>query len=316
MSSSNGYFSQPYQSLDPRQIPPANGQDVMDQIALNNMDTSILDEGQTLDEIINQNNRVAQRRRDTLQPQYSAQHAQTSPMRRESMVEFGTMNDELADFQFDARPVQANLGTANGAMNTSEKSTHLGKNGAGDELGMDMKFPADSAAMNSMNNIPAFDFDNMDMDNSQFDLPSGDMHMDLGDMSGDLTSMNMQPGIVDASVYSQSPNPQSFLSPYDTSIQDQARSAAPGSDHPSIPRYSHSRQASSRPPNNSALSNTALSTVSNYSSSGPPHSQPTTMNALTQSQSPRPHGLDVGSAPSNNVPMTTSSMLTSRKLTE
>ena len=277
MSSSNGYYGQPYQSLDPRHVPPANGQDIMDSMSMGNMDPAVVYEGQTLDEIINQNNRVLQRRRDTMGPQFSGPQVQTSPLRRQSMVEFGSLNDDLAEFQFDPNPAKSDLSAVNGAADTSDMT----KNEARDGMGMGMKFSTDSSDLNNMSNVSAFDFDNnMDLDTSQFGLPSGDVGMDFGDMSGDVTSMNMQHGVLDTSVYSQSPNPHTFMPPYNTSIQDPSGSGGLAQDQGSSSQYSQNRQNTSRPANPPAISNN-----SNIAPARPPQTQPATMNALTK-QSP------------------------------
>ena len=66
--------------------------------------SGMMTEGQTLDEIISQNNQEMLRRR-TYQPPYRGSDGQDTAMRRSPMLEFGSSVDNgLADFQFDPNP--------------------------------------------------------------------------------------------------------------------------------------------------------------------------------------------------------------------
>lgn len=105
----NGYYQrQPYSAEDIQAMADMNNHDtVMGMMMGNGMDPSDMVGGQTIDDIINMNNKENQRRRSFHQSQhYSANRGGPDP-RRSSMMEFGSGNTgDLAGFQFDPSPTQ------------------------------------------------------------------------------------------------------------------------------------------------------------------------------------------------------------------
>ena len=110
-----GYYGGQYSLEDIQKVGEMDADAMMGLMSTSAMDTSTLMGGQTLDEIINQNNKEMQRRRS------SYHHSQTFPQtrlphdqdpRRTSMLEFGgsANNSELEGFQFDPSAVQQNAG--------------------------------------------------------------------------------------------------------------------------------------------------------------------------------------------------------------
>ncbi|KAI4142738.1 MAG: hypothetical protein LQ341_003129 [Variospora aurantia] len=109
------YYGQQYAMEDLGKMADMDTDAIVNYMNANGMDTSAMIGGQTLDEIISQNNREMQRRQ-------SFHHSQTfpsarlpmpqHPRRTSSMLEFGGMGNhsELEDFQFDPSAVPQSLG--------------------------------------------------------------------------------------------------------------------------------------------------------------------------------------------------------------
>lgn len=239
---------------------------------MSGMETSLLDEGQSLDDLINQNNQELQRRRDTL-THYPTSHAQDPTMRRASMMEFGSLNDDLADFQFDPSPANPMLGQMENTIPDSQKSTRKTK--SRENTASDMKFPS---TMGDLNNMPDFsspvDFTgNLTLDTSaQYPLGAADMNMDIVDASGEVTPMNIQSGMMDTGFYSQSPQ-QNFIPSFSAPGRDDTMGASAGNDSSAMVNFPQSRQASGKGRMQSDMSSETVRP-----------SQNTTMNALTRPQ--------------------------------
>lgn len=100
----NGYYSRQYSADDLQRVAEMNNDGMMGILGPNGMDPSGLMGGQTLDEIINQNNKELQRRRsyNQMHAYVATSMAQEHDLRRASMLEFGSgMNNTLDGFQFD-----------------------------------------------------------------------------------------------------------------------------------------------------------------------------------------------------------------------
>lgn len=248
------------------------GQNVMDTVAMSGMDSNLLDEGQSLDDIIYQNNRELQRRRDTFS-QYPTNPSTDAAMRRASMMEFGSLNDDLADFQFDPSPSNPMLSQINGSI-PSQKSIKKVK--SGEDVASDMKFPANVANMNDLQNMSGFadsvDFSgNLSLDtSSQYPLSANDMNMDFVDASGDVTPMNVRGGLIDSALYSQSPQ-QNFMSSYSAPSRDTGSTTTTANDPATMAHFSQGQQTPAK---------TQLQTNTQGEMSKQP--QTTTMNALTR----------------------------------
>ena len=104
----NGYYGRQYSADDLQRLAQANHQNaMMSMMASGSIGDPGMIGGQTLDEIINQNNKELQRRRSYNQ-HYGAQRSnQDSDLRRSSMLGFGPGNNgDLDGFQFDPPSVQ------------------------------------------------------------------------------------------------------------------------------------------------------------------------------------------------------------------
>ena len=108
MNSYYGNYGKTYSADDMQRVADRNNRDAMtDMMVSNGMDPSHMVGGQTLDEIINQNNKEMQRRRSYHQPNAYGSRGVENDSRRSSMMEFGSGNsDDLDGFQFDPPPVQ------------------------------------------------------------------------------------------------------------------------------------------------------------------------------------------------------------------
>ena len=105
----NGYYQrQQYPAEDMQTMTDINNNDaIMGMMMSNGMDPSGMVGGQTIDDIINMNNKEHQRRRSIHQSQqYGPNRGDVDP-RRSSMMEFGSgIAGDLAGFQFDPSPTQ------------------------------------------------------------------------------------------------------------------------------------------------------------------------------------------------------------------
>lgn len=272
MSGENGYYTHHYQGMDPRQSAGAMGQNVMDSLAISGMDTNLLDEGQSLDDIINQNNRELQRRRDTFS-QYPANTQSDSAIRRASMMEFGSLNDDLADFQFDPNPSNPMLSQINGSMPSPQKTTRKVK--SREDIASDMKYSTNVPTMGDLNNMTGFsnpvDFGgNLNLDTAaQYQLSANDVDMDFVDASGNVTPMNVPSGLMETAIYSQSPQ-QNFISSYSAPGQDSGAVTNTVNEPGTMVHFSHGQRSSTK----SGLQSDAHNEVSKQP-------QTTTMGALT-----------------------------------
>lgn len=108
----NGFYQKPYSVEDVQNMGQYGDHDAMMGMMMGNgLDNSAMVGGQTLDDIINMNNKEAQRRRSFHQSQsYGFNRGGIDP-RRSSMMEFGSGNNgDLAGFQFDPSPNQPSPG--------------------------------------------------------------------------------------------------------------------------------------------------------------------------------------------------------------
>ncbi len=105
----NGYYERQYSTDDLQRLAALNNHDqIMGISGPNGIDMSGMMGGQTLDDIINQNNKEFQRRRSFHQSNPFAsitRHLNDHDSRRSSMLEFGSgNNNDLEGFQFDPTP--------------------------------------------------------------------------------------------------------------------------------------------------------------------------------------------------------------------
>ncbi len=225
----NGFFGRGYSADDLQRFAELNnGGAMMSMISTDGMHTSTVIGGQTLDEIISQNNKEL-RRRQSVQQFNTAPSNPESDSRRASMLEFGSGDGgELADFQFDPSTGHDNMAMGrNGHASSAHGNNDRRRQQSMSELALDTRFtnlgggygalPSESSyespmhASNSMNLDVAGTYSASSLPMAM-DFSTGPLHQVD---NGDLASMD---------IYAQH-NYQQGLTP--TSI------------HPSFPRMMH-----------------------------------------------------------------------------
>lgn len=151
----NGYYGRPYSTDELQRAVELNHDGMMGILGPNGMDPSGLMGGQTLDEIINQNNKELQRRRS-----YNQMHAYAaSPvgpehdLRRASMMEFGSgVHHPLDGFPFDPTPghVAPGMHRAGNPATRRLESPALGRREAPAPLALNTHFANLSASYSPM----------------------------------------------------------------------------------------------------------------------------------------------------------------------
>ncbi|KAI9773950.1 MAG: blue light receptor [Candelina submexicana] len=148
----NGFFGRQYSADDLRRFAELNsGGAMMSMISTDGMHTSTMIGGQTLDEIINQNNKEL-RRRQSAQQFNTGPPDQESDNRRASMLEFGSGDGgELATFQFDPSPGQDNMAMGrNGNTSSGHGRSGRGKRPSTGELALNTRFTNISGSYGAM----------------------------------------------------------------------------------------------------------------------------------------------------------------------
>lgn len=224
--------------------------------------------GQTLDEIINQNNEEMIRRRTYQQPQFR-QNNSDHHARRASMLEFGgQMGNELADFQFDPNPTGSMLNNSIGELASAQKSHDPRKIRSRENLSVDTRFPAmDStygAFPGSSPYSPALMTGvSLSLDHSsQYMSQPMDLSMDYDIASGEVTPINMHSATNQQGLFVDSPLEQNYRSTYPGSIQDPGGGDARTDEQTLMDRVSHMSMPDSRHPRTSRHENPAPSPVS------------------------------------------------------
>jgi len=106
----NGFYDRPYSPEELQRLADMNSHGaIMDVAGSNTIDMSGMMGGQSLDDIINQNNKDFQRRRifhhSSSYGSLNNRHLQEHDSRRSSMLEFGSQNNsDLEGYQFDPSP--------------------------------------------------------------------------------------------------------------------------------------------------------------------------------------------------------------------
>lgn len=155
----NGYYHrQQYSPEDMQTMTDINNNDaIMGMMMGSGMDPSGMVGGQTIDDIINMNNKEHQRRRSNHQSQqYGANRGDVDP-RRSSMMEFGSgITGDLAGFQFDPSPTQHHPDMQRAVVNIAQQridSQRARRRDAPDDLVLNTNFqnmgPAYSPAVTS-----------------------------------------------------------------------------------------------------------------------------------------------------------------------
>ena len=203
----NGFYGRQYSADDLQRLAQVNSQNaMMSMMAPGSMGDPGMIGGQTLDEIINQNNKEMQRRRSYHQQYGTQRSGQDSDLRRASMLEFGPgTNSDLEGFQFDPASVQNSNGIGRGQGIAQRRlESHRARRRQSDEnLVLNTQFQDLGSGFNTITQSPVYQQSlnpsealNLDVAGTYMpqNLPMG-MDYSAGglapDISGDVTPLNM-----------------------------------------------------------------------------------------------------------------------------
>jgi PAS domain-containing protein len=213
----SGYYGQPYQqSVDQnRSIDSFMQQSMVTDIVPGMLDTTMTgEEGQTLDQIISQNELELQRRRSTYNPGFSPNGDQRNHARRSSGMEFGApKHQDRADFPFNPSPPQPSMPGQIPDPERSRKESDPRRIRSRESLALDTRFNHMNPAFGSMSSYsPAMMTSTpLDLDpTSQFLSANMEIPMSFENAGGDRTPMNIQPQIEQQPMFTASPTPQPF----------------------------------------------------------------------------------------------------------
>lgn len=213
----SGYYGPGYQQpVDPHRVMDTFvPQEMVPDIGPGMVDTTMTGgEGQTLDQIISQNDLEFQRRRSNYHPAFQANGNQEAHIRRSSMLEFGgNKNRDRGEFQFDPSPSQPSLSTQIPAMAQPQKSSGPRRIRSRESLALDTRFNNINATFGNMTTYsPAMMTSTpLDLDpTSQYLSSNMDIPMNFEGGGADRTAMNIQPQIEQQPLFSASPTHQNF----------------------------------------------------------------------------------------------------------
>jgi hypothetical protein len=220
-----GYYGQPYQPPDPRRpIDDYAQARSLPVIGNGSIVNGMTNGGQSLDEIIHQNNLEMMRRRTYQQPPFR-QPSPENHVRRASMLEFGApMSDDLADFQFDPNPATSILPNPIGDIAATQKSLDPRKVRSRENLNVNTRFPPLDSTYGPYPNTSSYSPAlmsgvSMNLD-AQYMPQSMDLSMDYENTSADLTPMSLHPSTNQQPLFTDSPLSQNFPPTYPGPIQD------------------------------------------------------------------------------------------------
>ena len=231
------YGRRQYSADDLQRMADANGQSLMMGIVNTEaMDESSMAGGQSLDEIINQNNKELERRR-SYQQQFPAPRAnQGEGLRRPSMLEFGSgSGSDLEGFQFDPPPLLNSHGLPHtaGIAQRRLNSQRAQSQASMGSLGLNTQFQSLGSGFNPMTETspyqqPFSSAHPINMDVSRGYIP--DMDMGLTFSSGDIEQNNGRDDVAAMNLYSQSTFvPDLTSSPLKEDMPDDIRGPLPSS---------------------------------------------------------------------------------------
>ena len=220
-----GYYGQHYPSVESRRSLDGYAQ-AANMIMTGDGSTphGMTNGGQSLDEIIHQNNLEMMRRRTYQQPHFRPPNPENH-VRRSSMLEFGApLNDDMANFQFDPNPAPSVLSTSIGDMTTPQKSMDPRKVRSRENLNVDTHFPPMDSTYNAYPNTSSYSpvlMSGVSMNMEPQYMPqSMDLSMDYDNASGDVTPINTHPTNNHQPLFTDSPLDQNFPLSYPDQIQD------------------------------------------------------------------------------------------------
>lgn len=250
----SGYYGQQYQPADPQRM--MNGYAQAGSVVMPGsgpLENGVTTGGQSLDEIIIQNNLEMMRRRTYQHPQFR-HPSSDSHARRASMLEFGApLNHDLADFQFDPNPAASILPTSIGDLAATQKSLDPRKVRSREDLNVDTHFPPMSSQYSAFPGPPSYSPAlmsgvSMGLDpNSQYMPQAMDLSMDFDNASGEVTPINIHANGNQQPIFADSPLDQNFPSAYPSSIQDQGGGDARTDEQTLMERVPHMSMSDSRP---------------------------------------------------------------------
>ena len=207
--------------------------------------------GQSLDEIMNQNNIEMMRRNTTYQPQYRPP-PQDSHVRRASMMEFsGSINPDLADFQFDPNPASSMM-PAQMANVPSQKSLDTRKVRSREDLNIDTSFnPQMNASFGMYPSAAAYSpalmsGASLGLDTSnEFMPPTMDLQMEFENEHGDVTPKQMGSN-TQQHLFTDSPIDRNFPNSFQGAIQDSGGGSSRNDEQTLMQRVSQMRMPDSK----------------------------------------------------------------------
>ena len=224
----SGYYGQPYpQPIDPNPdmdqfIHQGIGSDMVQGM----VDTTMTgDEGQTLDQIISQNDLELQRRRSTLNPEYRSDGDQEAHEGRPSMMDFASSkHPDAGDFRFDpSPPPHPSMPGQIGDTGQPQKASDAQKLRSRENLALDTRFHHMNPAFVSMSTYSPTMMSStpLDLDHaSQFLSSNMEIPMNFDAGGGNRTPMNIQPQIEQQALYTASPTHQTFSPMFPSLNQD------------------------------------------------------------------------------------------------
>lgn len=218
MNGMQDLYGQSYPQMDPQGPMDGYGQDAN----MANLDSQMVGQSQTLDQIIQSNNEELMRRRTAYNPNQYEPNGHEARGRRSSMMEFGT--SDLADFAFDPNPAPPQMPQGMPNMMSPAKSLDPRRVRSKDDLTLSTQFQQMSTNYN-MNNPSVTSYSPTMMGNAIADdsnnyMNSGmDMSMDFDSMAGDATPLGVTP-TMQQPMYSESPMSTNFPVSYSSSNHD------------------------------------------------------------------------------------------------
>ena len=213
----SGYYGQPYQqSIDPTRSMDAFMQPGMvPDMAQGMVDTTMAgSEGQTLDQIISQNDLELQRRRSTMNPDFQSDGGQEIDPRRPSMLAYGSSKPRhRPDFQFDSSPPHPPIRRQIAETGQSQKASDPRKLRSRENLALDTRFVQMNPVFGSMSSYsPAIMTSTpLELDPASRYLSSNmEIPMSFENSGEDRIPVNVQSQMEQPPIFTASPTHQTF----------------------------------------------------------------------------------------------------------
>ncbi|ERF68872.1 hypothetical protein EPUS_04524 [Endocarpon pusillum Z07020] len=244
------YYGQQYQqSMDPsRSMDTFMQQDLVPDMVPGMVDTTMVgEEGQTLDQIISQNELELQRRRSTLNSAYQPNGDEEADAQRSSMLDFASSkHPDRPNFQFDPSPPHPAMSGPLAETGQSQKTSDPRKLRSRESLALDTRFNRMNPAFGSISSYsPAMMSSTpLDLDHSAQFLSNMEIPMGFDGVSGDRPAMNVQPQIEQQpqqAIFPASPTHQTFSPMFQNMGQDSPAGRGASMDQSLMDRVSRMR---------------------------------------------------------------------------